>query len=65
MRLTLLAAVLLLSLHTCLAAVPTHAASLSSKPATAALGATYPKPHLRFKERKGTMGFVYAALLGR
>jgi hypothetical protein len=54
MRLTLLAAVLLLSLHTCLAAVP----------AAAALGTTYPKPHLRFKERKGTMGFVYAALLG-
>ena len=42
----------------------THAASLSSKQATATLGTTYPKPHLRFKERKGTMGFVYAALLG-
>ena len=42
----------------------THAASLSFKPATATLGTTYPKPHLRFKERKGTMGFVYAALLG-
>jgi hypothetical protein len=42
----------------------TYAASLSSKPATAALGTTYPKLHLRFKERKGTMGFVYSVLLG-
>jgi hypothetical protein len=41
-----------------------HAASLSSKPAPVALGTTYPKPHLRFKERKGTMGFVYSVLLG-
>jgi hypothetical protein len=58
MRLTLLAAVLLLSLHTCFAAVPISV----SRPS--ALGAKYPKPHLRFKERKGTMGFVYAVLLG-
>jgi hypothetical protein len=42
----------------------THAASLSPRPATAALGTTFPKPHVRFKERKGTMGFVYAVLLG-
>jgi len=42
----------------------THATSLSSKPATATLGTTFPKPHLRFKERRGTMGFVYALCLG-
>ena len=41
-----------------------HAAALSSRPATAALGTIFPKPHVRFKERKGTMGFVYAVLLG-
>jgi hypothetical protein len=73
MRLTLLATILLVSLHTCLATVPafaslpveaTHATSLSSKPVTAALGSTFPKPHLRFKERRGTMGFVYAVCLG-
>ena len=58
MRLTLLALSFILLLDA------THAASLLSKPATVALGTTYPKPHLRFKERKGTMGFVYAVLLG-
>jgi hypothetical protein len=58
MRLTLLALSFILLLDA------THAASLSSKPVTAAFGTTYPKPHLRFKERKGTMGFVYAVLLG-
>lgn len=42
----------------------THAASLLSKPATAAFGTTFPKPHLRFKERNGTMGFIYAVVLG-
>lgn len=26
--------------------------------------ASFPKPHVRFKERKGTMGFVYAVVLG-
>ncbi len=63
MRLTLFAAVLLLSLHTCFAAVPASL-SLSSQRAIAALRTTFPKPHVRFKERKGTMGFVYAVLLG-
>jgi hypothetical protein len=41
-----------------------HAASLSSQPATAAVGTTFPKPHVRFKERRGAMGFVYGVLLG-
>ena len=58
MRLTLL------SLSFILLFDAAHAASLSSKPATVALGTTYPKPHPRFKESKGTMGFVYAVLLG-
>jgi hypothetical protein len=54
MRLTLRAAALLLALYTCLPDA-THAAALST---------SFPKPHLRFKERKGTMGFVYGAVLG-
>ena len=41
----------------------TYAASSPSQPAPL-LKTTYPKPHLRFKEKKGTMGFVYAIVLG-
>lgn len=55
---------ILLALSFLLLLDATHAASLSSKPVTATLGTRYPKPHLRFKESKGTMGFVYAVLLG-
>ena len=60
MRLTLLAAALLLALHTCFAAIP----AIAPLPAAAAARTAFPKPHLRFKERKGTMGFVYAVVLG-
>jgi hypothetical protein len=42
----------------------THAASISFHPAAATITMSYPKPHLRFKERKGTMGFVFGAVLG-
>lgn len=54
MRLALLAAALMAVLQTCLPDT-THAAALAT---------SFPKPHVRFKERKGTMGFVYAAVLG-
>lgn len=54
MRLTLTVAALLLILYTCLPQT-THAAALPT---------SFSKPHVRFKERKGTMGFVYAAVLG-
>jgi hypothetical protein len=54
MRLSLLAAALMVVLYTCLPDA-TRAAALST---------SFPKPHLRFKERKGTMGFVYAVVLG-
>jgi hypothetical protein len=72
MRLTPRAAALLLVLYTCLPDAA-HAASISSQPAVcqasffpaaATLTTSFPKPHLRFKERKGTMGFVYAVVLG-
>lgn len=33
-------------------------------PATVAAGTGHPRPHLRFKEGKGTMGFVYGIVLG-
>jgi hypothetical protein len=42
----------------------THAASSSSWPVAASFRTTYPKPHLRFKEKKGTMGFIYGVVLG-
>ena len=58
MRLTLLVLSFILLLDA------TNAASLSPQQATAARGTTFRKPHVRFKERKGTMGFVYAVLLG-
>jgi hypothetical protein len=54
MRLSFLAAALMVVLYTCL---PDAARA-------AALSTSFPKPHLRFKERKGTMGFVYGAVLG-
>ena len=54
MRLALLAAALLVVLQICLPDA-THAAALAT---------SFPKPHVRFKERKGTMGFVYAVVLG-
>jgi hypothetical protein len=54
MRLTLRAAALLMVLYTCLPDA-SHAAALTT---------SFPKPHLRFKERKGTMGFIYATVLG-
>jgi hypothetical protein len=54
MRLSILAAALMVVLYTCLPDA-THAASFTS---------SFPKPHLRFKERKGTIGFVYGAVLG-
>jgi uncharacterized membrane protein YgcG len=58
MRLTLLAAVLLLSLHTCLAAVPVSV-SLPVDP-TAKSPANKPAPD----KRKGTVGFISGLLLG-
>ncbi len=66
MRLPLLAAILLLSLHTCLGAIPVSVSPPVDLTATitATPGTIFPKPHVRFKERKGTMGFVYAVLLG-
>jgi uncharacterized membrane protein YeaQ/YmgE (transglycosylase-associated protein family) len=54
MRITLLSAILLLSLHVCFGA--------TAKPITTS--ATMAKQHPRFKERRGTMGFVYAVVLG-
>ena len=59
MRITLLAAVFFLFLHPVFAAVPAY---LPLRPASE--WTSKPKPHLRFKERKGTMGLVYGAVLG-
>jgi hypothetical protein len=58
MRLTLLFLSFILLLDA------THATSFSPQSRIAALKTTFPKPHLRFKERRGTMGFIYAVCLG-
>jgi hypothetical protein len=56
--------ILLSLVLTLLSLEATRAASLPPQPAAVATAASYPKPHVRFKERKGTMGFVYGLVLG-
>jgi uncharacterized membrane protein YgcG len=58
MRLTLLAAAILLSLHTCFAAVP----ALATSPADAM--AKPPVKNTTHEKKKGTVGFISGLLLG-